>query len=470
MTLTPEKAPTVTVLGAGLAGSEAAYTLAQCGLQVTLLEMKPQQRTPAARSNFCAELVCSNSLRSSNLQNAVGLLKEEMRRLGSLVLHTALQHRVPAGDALAVDREQFGQAMEAALNQHPRIERRCATVERLPERDAGPVVVATGPLTADALAQDLAARCGKEKLYFYDALAPIVSGDSIDRSVVFAASRYDKGEGADYLNCPFTEEQYTLFLDALLAAQSMPCHSFEDAKFFQGCMPVEEVAKSGRDALRFGAMKPVGLTCPKTQRRPYSVLQLRKEDAGGQAYNLVGFQTKLKYPEQLRVFRLIPGLQEANFVRLGAIHRNTYLDSPALLDAGMRLRSQPNLYIAGQLTGVEGYVESAAHGLCVALQVAADLGVQPFEVPPATCALGALWRHVLGETRLKGRPHEPSNINWSLFPPADAGVRKNETKAHRLGRAQTAFEAWAARLGKNLLPRSTVALQLPHDVPTSRAG
>ncbi len=438
--------PQVTVIGAGLAGTEAAWRLAQHGVHVRLVEMKPVQRTPAQTSDFFAELVCSNSLRSRNVNNAVGLLKEEMQRLGSLVIKTAIEHHVPAGDALAVNREGFGQAITAALREHPCIDVVCEQMQALPEDPTHPIIVATGPLTGSALAQSIALATSAERLYFYDAIAPIISGDSIDRSIAFAASRYDKGEGADYLNCPMDAVQYAAFLEALRAGECMPLHSFEEAKYFQGCLPVEVIAARGEDALRFGPMKPVGLTDPRTGRWPHAVVQLRQEDRGGQAYNLVGFQTKLKYPEQKRIFRMIPGLEQAEFVRLGAIHRNTYLDSPALLDARMRLTARPHVRFAGQITGVEGYVESAAHGMLVAMLLLGDMQRAATAPPPPECALGALLDHVKGTHRIAGRPHEPQNVNWSMFPAPPAGMRKNLVKAWRVERAQRALDGWLGQL------------------------
>ena len=448
----------VTVIGGGLAGSEAAWQLAERGLSVRLVDMKPAQRSPAAVRDDFAELVCSNSLRSRNPLNAVGLIKEEMRRLGSLVIRLALETAVPAGDALAVDRARFGAAITAALRAHPRIEVVCELVTRLPDAAGGEVLVATGPLTAAALALDIAAATGRDRLYFYDALAPIVAGDSIDRGVVFAQSRYDKGDGDDYLNCPMDQAQYEAFVAAVLAGESMPLHPFEEPRYFQGCLPIEVVAASGLDALRFGAMKPVGLRDPRTGKRPYAVVQLRKEDAAGQALNLVGFQTKLKHPEQRRVLRMIPGLEHAEFLRLGAMHRNTYLDSPALLDERMRLRARPHVRFAGQITGVEGYVESAAHGLLTALLWASDLAKKPLPPPPIACALGALYAHVLGAQRLPGRPHEPQNVNWSMVPPLAERTRKRDSKLARVERAIAALEAWARETGIALAPS---AIDLP---------
>ncbi len=439
----------VTVVGAGLAGCEAAWQLARSGVQVRLLEMKPLRRTPAQVTDATAELVCSNSLRSMNPQNAVGLIKEEMRRLGSLVIECALATRVPAGDALAVDRLAFAAAIEEKLARHPNIERVSEVVTHLPR--TGDTIIATGPLTADELAQDIVRELG-ERMYFYDAIAPIISGESIDRDIVFAASRYDKGDGDDYLNCPLDKEQYQAFVKAVLEAECMPLHDFEEPKYFQGCLPIEVMAASGEDTLRYGTMKPVGLTNPKTGRWPYAVVQLRKEDKDGVGYNIVGFQTKMKYPEQQRVFRTIPGLANAEFFRLGAIHRNTYLDSPRLLDDRMRVRGREHIRFSGQITGVEGYVESSAHGLLVGRLVAADLGAKAFTVPPGTTALGALFQHVTGAHRIAGRPHEPQNVNWGMFPALTERVKKKDSKAARVVRAVADFEAWAKANGEDLLP------------------
>ncbi|MBI3179947.1 MAG: methylenetetrahydrofolate--tRNA-(uracil(54)-C(5))-methyltransferase (FADH(2)-oxidizing) TrmFO [Deltaproteobacteria bacterium] len=443
--------PTVTVMGGGLAGSEAAWQLARRGISVRLVEMKPLKRTPAQQTDHLAELVCSNSLRSTNLNNAVGLLKEEMRRLDSLIIHSALRARVPAGDALAVDRAAFAAAIGHALAELPNITRQARVVESLPPPEEGPVIVATGPLTDAALAADIVAVTGSERLYFYDALAPIVAGDSLNMSSLFAASRYDKGNGSDYLNCPLSEGQYYTFVDALLAAECMPLHAFEEPRYFHACLPAEVVAAQGRDSLRFGAMKPVGLTDPRTGRWPYAVLQLRQEDTHGQAYNLVGFQTKLKHTEQRRVFRSLPGLEGAEFLRLGAIHRNTYLDAPALLDERMCLRARPHVRFAGQITGVEGYVESAAHGLITALLLASELVGTPMAPPPPACALGALCAHVRGDLRLPGRRHEPQNVHWGMVPPTGAAASKQDAKRARVERAVLAFEAWAAGAGLPLL-------------------
>ncbi len=444
----------VTVVGGGLAGSEAAWQLGRRGIPVRLVEMKPTKRSPAHQSDHLAELVCSNSLRSTHLHNAVGLLKEEMRRLDSLIIRAALAARVPAGDALAVDRVAFAAAITQALEALPQLRRETRVVEALPPGDDGPVIIATGPLTDHALACDIVAKSGSERLYFYDALAPIVLGPSLNRDQLFAASRYGKGDGDDYLNAPLTEPEYHAFIDALLGAECMPLHPFEEPRYFQACLPAEVVAAQGRDALRFGAMKPVGLTDPRTGRWPHAVLQLRQEDRHGQAYNLVGFQTKLKHADQRRVFALLPGLKNVEFLRLGAIHRNTYLDAPLLLDERMRLTALPHVRFAGQITGVEGYVESAAHGLLTALFLASELAGAPIAEPPPTCVLGALYAHVRGSHRLPGRPYEPQNVHWGMFPPTGAARSKEDAKANRVRRAVSALEQWAAGAKLSLQPRA----------------
>ncbi|MBI5509422.1 MAG: methylenetetrahydrofolate--tRNA-(uracil(54)-C(5))-methyltransferase (FADH(2)-oxidizing) TrmFO [Deltaproteobacteria bacterium] len=446
----------VTVVGGGLAGCEVAWQLAEAGIDVGLVEMKPETRTPAQTSDHLAELVCSNSLRSANPTNAVGLLKLEMTRLGSLVMAAATEARVPAGDAFAVDRDLFGRTITARIEAHPRIERRHALVTDLPSAADGITVIATGPLTADRLAQSIVRATGRERLYFYDAIAPVVMADSLDRDQIYAASRYGKGGGADYLNCPLGAEQYDAFYDLLIGALCMPLHPFETPHYFQGCLPIEVIAKSGRDTLRFGTMKPVGLRDPKTGRVPYAVLQLRQEDRHGQAYNLVGFQTKMTHPEQRRVLCTLPGLERAEFLRFGAVHRNTYIDSPALLDAQMRLKTLPHLRFAGQITGVEGYTESAAHGLATGLVLARELCGRPCPPPPPETAIGALWNHVRGALRLPGRAHEPQNVHWGLFPPPPPGTRKKDTKEVRLARAVCALERWAAEHAVPLRPPPAV--------------
>lgn len=454
----------VKIVGAGLAGSEAAWQLAEAGVQVQISEMKPIKRTPAQNSDELCELVCSNSLRSNNHMNAIGLLKEEMRRLNSLIIRAAYENRVPAGDALAVERIGFSKTITAALDSHPNITRLSEVVEKLPSD--GHTIISTGPLTDAALAASIQEASGQDRLYFYDAIAPIVSGDSLNRDVIFAASRYGKGGGDDYLNCPLNKEQYEAFIDAVSEGECMPLHSFEEPKYFQGCLPIEVVVAGGRETLRYGAMKPVGLDDPRTGRWPYAVLQLRKEDPDGQAYNMVGFQTKLKYPEQKRIFKMIPGMEDVEFIRLGAIHRNTYLDSPALLDERMRLKAMPHIRFAGQITGVEGYVESAAHGLMTGRLLAADILETTLEAPPRETALGCLWQHVQGVNRLDHSSHEPQNINWAMFTPPPEGTKKHEKKRIRVLRAEEALNQWAAQhqleiAESNIVPEELVKKKKP---------
>ena len=456
----------VRIIGAGLAGCEAAWQCAERGIEVELVEMKPLRRTEAQNSDRLGELVCSNSLRSRNPLNPIGLIKDEMQRMGSLIIDAAEANAVPAGDALAVDREGFSEHIEKALEEHPRISRHAQVVEKLPS-DL-PTIVSTGPLTATELAQDIGKYTKTERLYFYDSIAPIISGDSINRDIVFAESRYGKGDGDDYLNCPMTKEEYEAFVEALLAAEYMPLHDFEKPKYFQGCLPIEVVAGTGIDTLRHGAMKPVGLTDPRTGEEPYAVVQLRREDIHGQAFNLVGFQTKMKYPEQRRVFSMIPGLENAEFLRLGAIHRNTYLDSPSVLDPQMRLHDLPNVRFAGQITGVEGYVESAAHGLIVGWMLSKELNGESVNLPPIGTALGALINHVTGGTRIEGRPHEPQNINWAMFEPIKTKGSKSMRKYQRVVHALSSFTAWAAESGESVGPTRVDLQKLEADVKTRK--
>lgn len=448
--------PEVLIIGGGLAGCECAYALAERGFAVEVREQKPLKRTPAQSSDQLGELVCSNSFRSDNPHNAVGLLHEELRRLGSLILRLADEHRVPAGDALAVDRELFAEALEHAVRSHPRIRVVAQEVTELP-LDAGiPVIVATGPLTSDALARQLVAVTGQERLAFYDAIAPIVDADSIDMDEVFAASRWGKGGGDDYLNCPMNKPQYEAFVAELLAAETLPLADFEqDAKYFQGCQPVEVIAASGPKSLRFGPMKPTGLDDPKTGRWPYAVVQLRAENRHKTAWNLVGFQTKMRQGEQRRVLQTIPGLQQAEFLRYGSVHRNTFLDSPRLLDAGMSLKSLPQLRFAGQITGVEGYVESTASGLWVALRLAAELRGETLPPPPPTTSLGAMLHHVVDESVPE---FQPSNIHFGLFEPLPARAEgtkrlgKADRKAAMTERARPALHQWASQHGLAVTP------------------
>jgi methylenetetrahydrofolate--tRNA-(uracil-5-)-methyltransferase len=402
----------IPVLGAGLAGCEAAWQLARRGLPVMLIDMKPARKSPAHALDGFAELVCSNSLRSDRLTNAVGLLKEELRRMDSLILRAADHCRVPAGGALAVDRNQFSDYITNALREHPLVEIVCREETTLPP---APAIVATGPLTADSLAAALQARY--PTLSFYDAAAPIVTLESIDESRVFRASRY--GRGDDYLNCPMNEAEYDAFYEALLAADTAPIHGFEEKAVFEGCMPVESLARRGRLSLAFGPLKPVGLTDPRTGRRPFAVVQLRQDDAAGALYNLVGFQTRLTFPAQRRVFGLIPGLENAEFARYGVMHRNTFLQAPGILDASFQAIETPGLYFAGQITGVEGYVESAASGLVAGIALARQLlGLSPI-IFPTTTALGALGRHVSAPNR----NYQPMNIAFGLIDPLPQTIR-----------------------------------------------
>ena len=413
----------VTVIGAGLAGSEAAWQLAKRGVHVTLREMKPHKMTPAHHTPDFAELVCSNSLRGAGLENAVGLLKEELRRLGSLILEAADATRVEAGGALAVDRHGFAAYVTRALREHPNVTVEEGEVTALPE---GEVLVATGPLTSDALAEHLAALTGGEEaaLHFFDAAAPLVSFDSIDMSRAWFASRYDKGT-ADYVNCAMEKEEYLAFWKELCEAQEAEVHGFEDKNVFEGCMPVEVMARRGEDTLRYGPLKPRGLKDPATGREPYAVVQLRKDNAEGSIYNLVGFQTHLKFGEQKRVFSMIPALKNAEYVRYGVMHRNTYLDSPRLLDRYYRLKSQPRITFAGQMTGVEGYVESAGSGFLAAVELARRLrGDAPIDFPRET-ALGALSLYVSDETV---KDFQPMNINFGIISPLGYKVRGKRNK------------------------------------------
>jgi methylenetetrahydrofolate--tRNA-(uracil-5-)-methyltransferase len=431
--------PRVTVIGGGLAGSECAWQLARRGVAVTLREMKPVKRSPAHKSDQLAELVCSNSLRSDNPESAIGLLHAELRAVGSLILGSADTHRVPAGDALAVDREKFSGAVTQAVHEHPLVEVVHGEVEALPE---GPVVIATGPLTSEALTRELERYVGS-KLYFYDSIAPILSGDSIDMEIAFRQSRYGKGEGDDYLNLPMTREEYYRFIAEVKAGQKLTPHAFEEPKYFEGCLPIEVMAERGDDTLAFGPMKPVGLTDPRTGQSPYAVVQLRMEDRAGTAWNMVGFQTRLTWGEQKRIFTTcIPGLKSAEFLRMGQIHRNTFIDSPRLLERDLSLKAERRLFFAGQITGVEGYVESAACGYLVALSLYARLTGGEFVPPPATTALGSLYRHVTGEAHPPDYPHQPSNVIFGLFPPLPGRVKKADKRARYAARAQEDLAAW----------------------------
>lgn len=419
----------VTVVGAGLAGSEAAWQLAEMGIPVRLIEMRPNEKTPAHHTEYYGELVCSNSLRAAAVTNAVGLLKEEMRLLGSLIMRCADAHSVPAGGALAVDRMGYAKAVTEAISLHPLITVCARRVDEIPKE--GIVIIATGPLTDGALADDIETFCGGEGLHFYDAAAPIVTLESLDMSVIYRASRYGKGEAA-YLNCPMNEAEYRAFQKALAEAEVAPVHGFENKKVFEGCMPIEVMAVRGEDTMRFGPLKPVGLPDPRTGRDPYAVVQLRQDNEEGTLFNIVGFQTHLKWGEQRRVFGMIPGLANAEFIRYGVMHRNTYIDSPHLLDATMETRARTGLFFAGQMTGVEGYVESAASGIAAAYAAAKRFrGETPVPFPKET-ALGALTYYV---SHYEGKNFQPMNVNFGLVPPLSARVPKKEKNAKLAERA-----------------------------------
>ncbi|WP_374374322.1 methylenetetrahydrofolate--tRNA-(uracil(54)-C(5))-methyltransferase (FADH(2)-oxidizing) TrmFO [Tabrizicola sp.] len=437
------------IIGGGMAGSEAAWAAANLGVPVVLHEMRPKTGTFAHRTGDFAEMVCSNSFRSDDDErNAVGLIHWEMRAAGSLVMEMAQKHRLPAGGALAVDRDPFAAAVTAKLKSHPLISTSYEEVTSLPS--SGHWIIATGPLTSPALAESIRAATGSEALAFFDAIAPIVYTESIDMSVAWLQSRYDKGETEDeqkaYINCPMTREQYEAFIDALLAAEKTEFHEGETAGYFDGCLPIEVMAERGRETLRHGPMKPVGLTnAHQPDQKAYAVVQLRRDNKLGTLHNIVGFQTKMKYGAQTAVFNLIPGLENASFARLGGIHRNTFINSPTLLDAQMRLKSRPYIRFAGQITGVEGYVESAAMGLLAGRMAAHDLLGRALSPPPPETAMGALVTHITGGAEAKS--FQPMNVNFGLFPPIDAKGgrrgRKDRYKAYT-DRAKQAFTAWLA--------------------------
>lgn len=434
----------IVVIGGGLAGSEAAWQAAQRGVPVILYEMRPVAMTPAHRTDRLAELVCSNSLGSNLPDRAPGMLKAELRRLGSLILSCADANAVPAGGALAVDREAFAECVTQRIASHPLIELRREEITAIPA--SGIVVVATGPLTADALAADIARLSGQEHLYFYDAMAPIVTLESINMDRAFRASRYGRGE-EDYINCPMTAEEYYAFVDALLAAETIPLRDFEreDARFFEACLPVEAIARRGRDALAFGPLKPVGLTDPRTGRRPYAVVQLRQDNLAGTLYNLVGFQTNLKYGEQKRVFSMIPGLEHAEFVRYGQMHRNTFINGPALLRPTMQFRGRDTLFFGGQITGTEGYVGSTASGLVAGINAARlAQGLEPLVFPPTTM-IGALCHYVSSAGEVNFQPMKP---NFGLLPPLEGRVRgKRQRYAGYVARGMRDLEMFLREAG-----------------------
>ena len=425
------------VIGAGLAGTECAWQLAERGVSVRLIEQKPSARTPAQHSDQMAELVCSNSFRGAALHNAVGLLKEEMRRSGSLVMEVGKLHEVPAGGAFAVDREKFSAEITRRIEAHPLIEVVHEVVDRIPEHR--PLVIATGPLTAGGLADDIATAVGAEHLAYYDAIAPIITADSINFERAFRASRYDKGGDAAYVNCPLNEAEYDAFIQAILEAEKVTPREFEKVRYFEGCLPIEVMASRGHKTLSFGCMKPVGLTDPRTGRWPHAAVQLRQEDEAGTAFNMVGFQTRMTWPEQKRVFRMIPGLENAEFERLGSIHRNTFVNSPAVLDDDLSLRSRPGVYLAGQISGVEGYVESAACGMLLGIKLAHEAQGLTFSFPPRTTVLGGM----VGHLREPNDDFQPSNVMFSMVPPIE-GRRLNK-RARRDAQSERALQdlgAW----------------------------
>lgn len=415
----------ISVIGGGLAGTEAAWQLAERGIDVTLYEMRPVRTTDAHQTDRLAELVCSNSLKSDQHPSASWLLKEELRRLDSLLLRAAEKARVPGGQALTVDRVTFAEEVTAAIESHPRIEIRHEEVAEIdPEK---PVIIATGPLTSDTLAGNIARLTGSDRLFFYDSISPIVDAHTVDRTIAFPASRYDKsldGTG-DYLNCPFSKAEYDRFVDELIAAQKVEAHIPNDTPYFEACLPIEEIARRGRDTLRFGPMKPMGLIDPRTGRRPYAAVQLRQENLRADSYNLVGFQNHLRFAEQKRIMRLIPGLENAGFLRYGQIHRNTYINAPALLDATLQLRTHPNVFFAGQISGVEGYVESIATGLVAGTLAAARSRGEPVRALPRETAIGSLCHYV---SHADSRKYQPANIAFDLFPPLDPNPRDRKER------------------------------------------
>ena len=454
----------VHVIGGGLAGSEAAWQIARAGVPVVVHEMRPERGTEAHLTDGLAELVCSNSFRSDDAaNNAVGLLHEEMRRLGSLIMAAGDAHRLPAGGALAVDRVGFSEAVTAKLAAEPLVEIERAEVAGLPPEDWDSVIVATGPLTSPALAEAVRGLTGTDDLAFFDAIAPIVTKESIDFETAWFQSRYDKvgpgGDGADYINCPLDQDQYEAFIAALLESEKTEFHDWETATpYFEGCLPIEVMAERGLDTPRYGPMKPVGLTDPRTGRRPHAVVQLRQDNALGTLYNMVGFQTKLKYGEQTRIFRAIPGLERAEFARLGGLHRNTFINSPKLLDATLRLEALPRLRFAGQITGVEGYVESAAIGLIAGRFAAAERLGRETVAPPPTTAHGALLNHITGGhlpgARIEPGPRsfQPMNVNFGLFPPMTTPegkrIKRKERKPALSARALSDLDAWMTQTAR----------------------
>lgn len=449
--------PTVRIIGGGLAGSEAAWQLARRGVAVELFEMRPQRMTEAhATANF-GELVCSNSLRSDSLSAPAGLLKAEMRQFDSLVIRVAEQNRVPAGSALAVDRDGFAAGLTAAVEALPQVKIIRQEVKTIP--NDGVVILASGPLTSPELSRDLTAKLGEEHLYFYDAISPIVSAESVDMNIAYRASRYDKG-GDDYLNLPMSREDYYAFIDALVAAQRVATHSFERFVPFEGCMPIEEMADRGKETLAFGPMRAVGLIDPRSGKRPYAVVQLRQENRERTLYNLVGFQTKMTYGEQRRVFAMIPGLANAEFVRLGSLHRNTFINAPQHLTPTLQWRQRESLFFAGQMTGVEGYIESAAVGMLAGINAARLLAGLPLLVPPPTTALGALLRYITDPERKR---FQPMNVNFGLLPPLEMRLRGKAKKEMHSQRALADLAEWLSETG---VASGAVGFHTPIEVAT----
>ncbi|WP_210358873.1 methylenetetrahydrofolate--tRNA-(uracil(54)-C(5))-methyltransferase (FADH(2)-oxidizing) TrmFO [Sphingomonas beigongshangi] len=449
------------IVGGGLAGSEAAWQLAEAGFRVKLSEMRGGgDATPAHHTDGLAELVCSNSFRSDDAEsNAVGLLHQEMRRLGSLILREGDAHRVPAGSALAVDRDGFSAGVTAALSAHPNITIVRERVDTLPD---DPAILATGPLTAPALAEAIGGATGTDALAFFDAIAPIVHRDSIDMEIAWFQSRWNKGDGKDYINCPLDKDAYLAFHAALLAGEKTEFRDWEkDTPYFEGCMPIEVMAERGVDTLRYGPMKPVGLDDPRTGRWPYAVVQLRQDNAQGTLWNIVGFQTKLKHAEQVRLFRTIPGLQNAEFARLGGLHRNTFIRSPELLDPTLRLRNRPNIRFAGQITGCEGYIESAAIGLMAGRFAAAELSGATLPPPPVETALGALLGHITGGAEAES--YQPMNVNFGLMPPIKGRTKKADRKKMYTARARAAFDQWLSCLPR---PAPARTADISHEAAT----
>jgi methylenetetrahydrofolate--tRNA-(uracil-5-)-methyltransferase len=445
--------PSVRIIGGGLAGCEAAWQLARRGVAVELYEMRPQRATEAHATAQLAELVCSNSLRSAALTNAAGLLKEEMRRLESLIIRTAEACRVPAGSALAVDRQRFAAAVTAEVESLPGVKIVRAEVEAVPAD--GATIIASGPLTSPALSRSLEALLGARQLYYYDAISPIVTAESIDRSIAFSASRYDRG-GDDYINLPFTREEYAAFIDALLAAEKVPAHDFEDLRYFEGCLPIEEMARRGRETLAFGPMRPTGLTEPRSGKRPFAVVQLRQENRARTLYNMVGFQTKMTYPEQKRVFALVPGLGHAEFVRFGSLHRNTFIDAPRQLRPTLQWRARPEIFFAGQITGVEGYIESAASGLLAGINAARLVRREGAVAPPATTALGSLIAYITDPER---KDFQPMNVNFGIMPQLSPAPPKKMKKELMVARALADIDTWLAEIGEKGIPSPALKVQ-----------